>query len=74
MIAEIPDPNCSRVKQSPYELEFGTVRNYFDSCGTSIKGKQVTITGVSFVDIKHGKPQRGVAPNNIELHPVIDLK
>lgn len=31
----------------------------------------VVIRGVGFFDFKHG--QRGVAPNGIELHPVLDL-
>lgn len=74
MIAEIPDPTCSKVSSSKYNSQFVKTRAYFQSFGNDIKGQQVTITGVSFVDIKHGKPQRGVAPNNIELHPVIDLK
>jgi hypothetical protein len=30
-----------------------------------------TITGVGFFDLKHG--QNGVAPNAIELHPVLKL-
>jgi len=30
-----------------------------------------TITGVGFVDFSHG--QRGVAPNGIELHPVLSF-
>jgi len=32
----------------------------------------VTVTGVRFFDRKHGKT--GVAPNGIELHPVIDIQ
>jgi hypothetical protein len=31
-----------------------------------------TITGVAFFDVIHG--QRGVAPNGIELHPVLSFK
>jgi hypothetical protein len=45
------------------------------SCGapsqsrfTRLRGT-AKIDGVGFVDIKHG--QRGVAPNGIELHPVL---
>ena len=33
---------------------------------------EVTITGVGFFDFPHG--QKGVAPNAIELHPVLDIK
>jgi hypothetical protein len=32
-----------------------------------------TVTGVGFFDVKHGTPQTGVAPNNIELHPVLKV-
>lgn len=31
----------------------------------------VTITGVLFFDMLHN--QKGVAPNAVELHPVLDL-
>jgi hypothetical protein len=31
------------------------------------------VTGVGFFDVKHSTPQTGVAPNNIELHPVLRL-
>jgi hypothetical protein len=30
-----------------------------------------SLEGVGFFDLKHGTPQVGVAPNNIELHPVL---
>jgi len=29
------------------------------------------LEGVGFFDLKHGRPQVGVAANNIELHPVL---
>ena len=32
----------------------------------------VTVTGVRFFDFLHG--QTGVAPNGIELHPVLDIQ
>ena len=31
------------------------------------------VTGVGFFDLKHGTPQVGVAPNNIELHPLLQF-
>jgi hypothetical protein len=34
-------------------------------------GIPVTVTGLGFFDFRHG--QRGVAPNAIELHPVISI-
>jgi hypothetical protein len=33
-----------------------------------------TITGVGFFDVRHPRPQRGVAPNQIELHPVLAFR
>ncbi len=35
---------------------------------TKLKGR-ATVTGVGFFDIPHG--QTGIAPNAIELHPVL---
>jgi hypothetical protein len=32
-----------------------------------------TITGVGFVDLVHTPPQTSLAPNDIELHPVLRL-
>ena len=32
----------------------------------------IRVTGVGFFDYLHG--QRGVAPNGIELHPVLDVE
>ena len=46
-----------------------------DTCGTPVHGRftnlsgTATLTGIGFFDVIHG--QSGVAPNGIELHPVI---
>lgn len=55
-------------------------REAFESaCGRSPRGdfmplnRSATIVGVAFFDLPHGKPQHGVAPNNIELHPVLSF-
>ena len=48
------------------------------ACGEALSSRFVTlrgtaiITGVGFFDIKHG--QTGIAPNGIELHPVLMFK
>lgn len=39
---------------------------------TPIGGK-ATIVGVGFWDVKHGTAQRGRAPQDIELHPVLEF-
>lgn len=73
MIAEIPDPNCapgSLVLQqissarAQFVARFGPPSRSWQQVNVP-----VTVTGVLFFDVPHG--QRGVAPNAIELHPVI---
>lgn len=76
MIAEIPSPHCVG-SDSPFKAgikkarrEFSAhyrVKNYFRHVNTP-----VTVTGVGFFDFQHG--QTGVAPNAIELHPVLDIQ
>lgn len=74
MIVEFPNPGCvdSRFKRS--EMRHARA-SMLDACGsissssfTDLKGK-VVIRGVGFWDELHG--QTGVAPNGIELHPVL---
>lgn len=75
MIAEIPDPVCVG-SSSPFTSGIANARNEFDakySATTSFQTVSipVEIRGVGFFDYKHG--QTGVAPNAIELHPVLDI-
>jgi hypothetical protein len=78
MIVEFPDPGCTRDS-----IERGAMRrarrNLLDACGqppsasssfADLRGR-ATVTGVGFFDLLHG--QTGVAPNGIELHPVLRL-
>ncbi len=76
MIAEIPDPGCAQGSR---------VLPQISSARTQFIGKfglpsrtswhqvntPVTVTGVLFFDVPHG--QTGVAPNAVELHPVVDI-
>jgi len=84
LIAEVPNPDCPNVKDSPYAREFRRVWDEFRESGTR-DGKIIQdgkrhgtrrglyrLTGVAFVDIPHF--QEGRAKNNIELHPVIIIK
>lgn len=74
MIVEFPNPACvdSRFKRA----EIRNARSsMLDACGpissssfTDLKGN-VVVRGVGFWDELHG--QTGVAPNGIELHPVL---
>jgi hypothetical protein len=73
MIAEIPDPACasgSRVynqivaARAAFVSQIGSPQSYFISLN-----QLINVQGVGFFDYFHG--QTGVAPNAIELHPVI---
>ncbi|HEY6229770.1 MAG TPA: hypothetical protein VIW64_00785 [Pyrinomonadaceae bacterium] len=75
MIAEIPSPDCVSASNKFYS---GIVRARADfdaryTATSSLKTANVPvqITGVGFFDYLAG--QTGVAPNGIELHPVIDI-
>lgn len=76
MIAEIPDPAC--MGKSPWVADVATTRSEFlnrvGKVGKSFKKVNIAVqlTGVVFFDFKHG--QRGLAPNAVELHPVLNIK
>jgi hypothetical protein len=75
MITEIPLPACVG-ETSPFKAAITSARAEFDAAyaaTTSFKtaNAPVTVTGVGFFDFLHG--QTGVAPNGIELHPVLDI-
>jgi hypothetical protein len=75
-IAEIPDPVCAQAATSQWVNSYIEARNFankYIGTGTNynVNIGKVIITGVAFVDPPHG--QAGVAPNNLELHPVTNL-
>jgi hypothetical protein len=75
MIAEIPDPACVG-SGSPFASAIQSARQQFDATYTATTSFQtanvpVQLTGVGFFDFQHG--QTGVAPNAIELHPVLGI-
>src|SRR5262249_10529724 len=75
MIAEIPLPSCVG-SGSPFATGVSHARAQFDARFTVTSSFKTTstpvqITGVGMFDVLHG--QTGVAPNGIELHPVIDV-
>lgn len=75
MIAEIPDPGCVG-PGSPFAAGIAHARAQFDAMFTATTAFQnanvpVQITGVGFFDYFEG--QEGIAPNGIELHPIIDI-
>lgn len=78
MIVEIPDPACAAgsvvskqlsAVRSAFVAKYGTPGSYPKP--ELRPNVPVTVTGVGFFDRIHG--QTGVAPNGIELHPVLSL-
>jgi hypothetical protein len=75
MIVEIPSPSCVGAG-SPFLAGITNARNQFNARFTATTSFQtanipVQIKGVGMFDFLHG--QTGVAPNGIELHPVLDI-
>src|SRR5689334_3709454 len=75
MIVELPQPTCVGAG-SPFLAGITNARNEFNARFTATTSFQtanipVQIKGVGMFDFLHG--QTGVAPNGIELHPVLDV-
>jgi hypothetical protein len=78
MIVEFPDVRCPGARSSPRKGAMRRARNRFErACGqpssgfTSLHGTAI-IKGVGFWDFDHN--QRGVAPQAIELHPIVGIR
>ena len=78
MIVELPDSDC--LKGSPFKKLANAARKHFEERFPQTKSKRMrslkngvkaTIRGIGFFDKIHG--QTGVAPNGIELHPVLKI-
>jgi hypothetical protein len=79
MIVEFPAPECA--EGSSAAAKMGGARIAFalltQSSPPKVKYRvlrrplRVSITGIGFFDRIHG--QKGVAPNGIELHPVLGI-
>jgi hypothetical protein len=66
MITEAPSPSCDR-HATPYRRrQMRVARNHVRLCA------RARVTGVAFFDFDHG--QTGVAPNAIELHPILHFR
>ncbi len=75
MIVEIPSPTCVGAG-SPFLAGITNARNEFNAKFTATTSFQtanipVQVKGVGMFDFLHG--QTGVAPNGMELHPVLDI-
>lgn len=81
IIAEIPDPECSGACASGNANAFKTGRQVLTtelgaapqvtSAVPVVPPRVVEVTGVGFFDFNHG--QDGLAPNCIEIHPVLKI-
>lgn len=75
MIAELPSPTCDTTAAPDLRAKMAAAREaLIAACGQPTGSYKTmtgtaTITGVGFFDRIHG--QRGVAPNGIELHPLL---
>ena len=76
IITEFPDTTCNGASRSPKKASMAKARSKLIArCGSPPSSDfrhltgTATLTGVGFFDIPHG--QTGVAPNAIELHPVL---
>jgi hypothetical protein len=63
MIAEAPSPSCDPRATAVRRRQMRAARSAVRLCA------QARVTGVAFFDFDHG--QTGVAPNAIELHPIL---
>lgn len=75
IVTEIPYPGCV-APGSPFAAGVVNARDEFDAVFTPTGSFQfanvpVQITGVGMFDFLHG--QTGVAPNGIEIHPILDI-
>ena len=73
MIVELPEADCTA---GPFTTALSQARATFDVRHQATPRLQhvnepVTVRGVGFFDRIHG--QTGVAPNGIELHPVLAI-
>jgi hypothetical protein len=66
MIAEAPSPSCIAGATPVRRAQMAQARAQVKLCA------KATISGVAFFDFKHR--QTGVAPNGIELHPVLAFR
>ena len=66
MIAEAPAPACTNQALPLRRRQMGRARAGARVCA------RASLTGVAFFDFKHG--QTGVAPNAIELHPLLGFR
>jgi hypothetical protein len=86
MIVELPNVACKGARVSKHKAEMAQARaDFATQCGLDaweMRTKRASpkplmgrasVVGVGFFDLEHPTPQDGVAPNNIELHPLLQF-
>lgn len=75
MEVEFPDTRCPAAGSSAKKAEMARARTaLIRACGAQerlVTGRGI-VTGVGFFDIPHSEPY--IAPNSIELHPVLAIR
>lgn len=75
IVGEIVNPLCTDIsKNNNYLNTFISTRSEFEKmkiAHNKVKSGTYTVIGVCFFDKIHG--QLGVAPNGVELHPIMDI-
>lgn len=66
MIAEAPSPLCTAGATAAHRKQMAAARKVAGICA------KARVVGVAFFDFRHG--QTGVAPNAIELHPLLGFQ
>jgi hypothetical protein len=66
MITETPNPGCTSGAEAPLRAEMARARHAVRLC------RHAVVTGVVFFDYLHG--QDYLAPNGIELHPILSFR
>jgi hypothetical protein len=66
MISEAPSPSCDSQATAYRRRQMRVARSHVRLCA------RARVTGVAFFDFDHG--QSGVAPNAIELHPILRFR
>lgn len=74
IVGEVVNPLCVDIKKNNFFSTFVSAREEFEKitiAHNKVKSGTYTIIGVCFFDKIHN--QLGVAPNGIELHPIMDI-
>lgn len=79
LVAEIPNPDCYEVGLTSRASQYRTAREWLlSSIGTPVESyfkdayRIVEVVGIGYYDQYHG--QRGMAKNNLELHPIVSIE